>query len=86
MTSTRYKDLLVVLQTLLQSTSVQWRRQGGAWRGAHAPKICCASPQKMRSVFCIKMHPKIFLKYYAADKPNAMKCDCIRIHALHGCV
>ena len=40
----------------------------------------------MRSVLRIKIHQRIFLKNYAADKPNGMKCDCIRIHALHGCV
>ena len=66
----------------------QWRRQGGAWGGTCPPKICCAPPcaPQMKSVLCIKMHQKIFLKYNAADKPNGMKCDCIRIHALHGCV
>ena len=44
----------------------------------------CAS--QMRSVLCMKMDTKIFLKCNAADKPNGVKCDCIRIHALHGCV
>ena len=66
----------------------QWRRQGGPG-GAHAPpKICCAPhlPPQMRSVLCIKIYQKIFKKYNAADKPNGMKYDCIRIHALHWCV
>ena len=60
----------------------------GAWRHM-PPNICCPPPPcapQMRSALCIKMHQKIFLKYYAANKHNGMKCDCIRIHALHGCV
>ena len=48
------------------------------------PSPPCA-PQ-MRSDLYIIMHQKIVLKYYAADKHNGMKCNCIRIHALHGCV
>ena len=54
--------------------------------GTCSPKKFLCPPQ-MISVLCIKMHKKIFLKYYAADKPNGMNlCDCIRIHALHRCV
>ena len=49
----------------------------------HPPPPC--PPPEMRSVLCIKIHQKIFLRY-AAVKPNGMKCDCITIHALHGCV
>ena len=37
--------------------------------------------------FCASKYIKEYLKIYsAADKPNGMKYDCIRIHALHGCV
>ena len=57
--------------------------------GAHAPQKFAVPPHvppQMRSVLCIKIYQKIFKKYNAADKPNGMKYDCIRIHALHGSV
>ena len=60
--------------------------KGGPGGGTCPPQKKFAVPPQVRSVSGIKMHQKIFLKYYAADKPNGMKCDCIRIHALHGCV
>ena len=86
----QFENVSVLTLTRLPVGVDQWRRQGGAW-GAHAPPqkkfaVLPHVPPQMRSVLCIKIYQKIFLKYNAADKPNGMKDDCIRIHALHGCV